>query len=490
MANTAIGYLASATSGDPAQGFAVALGYNAVTTYSYAIALGAYASGHGVRSIGIGVYANSANAGAYDDVISIGYGANNLYGARGIAIGKDSSSTADCVAIGTNAATYGSNSISIGYYAGSSAIGSPVETIQIGSSSNASGNYGICVGYSSVANTESIAVGNSANADIYCMAIGKNAIATDTDLNLYQAIAIGESAVANKTWSTAIGNNALARGIGSVAIGANANTSVGNSDCTAIGVGATTTGPAVCAIGTGSSANNYATVIGAYSTATNYATVIGAYSAALQPGSVVLGTGYTNSGPANPQNSIIIGYGSSEYSNAISIGVTVGYVAGDYDINIGYDTSTSWSGTGNSNIAIGRNASRMYGSNSIAIGHNAKAYDNGVAIGYNASAAANKVEIGNTSIVENRFHNNVKIDLDTNTSAGLTINGINSGTQTGNYLEVLNSAAALLTGIRSNGSFKPAHMTNTAAGSDSIFYSTTGNKLAYKDTAGVVNYLY
>lgn len=44
--------------------------------------------------------------------------------------------------------------------------------------------------------------------------------------------------------------------------------------------------------------------------------------------------------------------------------------------------------------------------------------------------------------------------------------------------------------VRSNGSIKPASMTDASAANDSIYYSTTQNKLCYKDSSGVSNPLY
>ena len=40
------------------------------------------------------------------------------------------------------------------------------------------------------------------------------------------------------------------------------------------------------------------------------------------------------------------------------------------------------------------------------------------------------------------------------------------------------------------GTMKPARMTDAEAPNDSIYYSTTKNKLVYKDDTGVVNILY
>ena len=44
--------------------------------------------------------------------------------------------------------------------------------------------------------------------------------------------------------------------------------------------------------------------------------------------------------------------------------------------------------------------------------------------------------------------------------------------------------------ILTSGGIVPAHMADASAENDTIYYSTTANKLVYKDAGGVVNNLY
>jgi hypothetical protein len=55
---------------------------------------------------------------------------------------------------------------------------------------------------------------------------------------------------------------------------------------------------------------------------------------------------------------------------------------------------------------------------------------------------------------------------------------------------VQDSSGTVLGAIKADGSILPASLTNAAATNNSIFYSTTNSKLAYKDSGGTVNNLY
>jgi len=44
--------------------------------------------------------------------------------------------------------------------------------------------------------------------------------------------------------------------------------------------------------------------------------------------------------------------------------------------------------------------------------------------------------------------------------------------------------------FNTDNSLKPAHLADTEAGNDSVYYSTTANTLAYKDSSGTVHSLY
>lgn len=94
--------------------------------------------------------------------------------------------------------------------------GTGTESLQIGSSANASGAYSMAVGNNSVAtNTESMALGRTATANAAAgLAIGSGAVA-----DAYAAIAIGAGAEATKNDAIALGTSSSAGYSNSVAIG-------------------------------------------------------------------------------------------------------------------------------------------------------------------------------------------------------------------------------------------------------------------------------
>ena len=58
--------------------------------------------------------------------------------------------------------------------------------------------------------------------------------------------------------------------------------------------------------------------------------------------------------------------------------------------------------------------------------------------------------------------------------------------QSADYLQVLNNAGTVLSAVKSNGSYQPASLTNASAINNSLYYSTTLSRLAYKDSSGNV----
>jgi hypothetical protein len=71
---------------------------------------------------------------------------------------------------------------------------------------------------------------------------------------------------------------------------------------------------------------------------------------------------------------------------------------------------------------------------------------------------------------------------------GLIIRAVSS--QTSNLQEWQNSSGGTLSAVKADGSIQPASMADGSATNNSIYYSTTQNKLCYKDSGGVVNQLY
>ena len=56
-----------------------------------------------------------------------------------------------------------------------------------------------------------------------------------------------------------------------------------------------------------------------------------------------------------------------------------------------------------------------------------------------------------------------------------------------NYDNLIKLAEYVIATIRDSGTIKPAHLPNAWAENDSIYYSTTSNKLVYKDENGNVD---
>jgi hypothetical protein len=79
------------------------------------------------------------------------------------------------------------------------------------------------------------------------------------------------------------------------------------------------------------------------------------------------------------------------------------------------------------------------------------------------------------------------------TAAGTGVVGLavkSAGTQTVNLQEWQDSGGAALAAVSKNGGLAPASMADSAAVNGTVYYSTTANKLVFKDSAGVVNALY
>lgn len=71
---------------------------------------------------------------------------------------------------------------------------------------------------------------------------------------------------------------------------------------------------------------------------------------------------------------------------------------------------------------------------------------------------------------------------------GLAVRG--NASQVGNLQEWQDTSGAPLGVIKADGSWAPPHLADSAAATDSVYYSTTASKMVYKDGSGVVNALY
>lgn len=74
------------------------------------------------------------------------------------------------------------------------------------------------------------------------------------------------------------------------------------------------------------------------------------------------------------------------------------------------------------------------------------------------------------------------------TAKGAVVRGASS--QTANLQEWQNNSSTVLSAVHATGAFQPASMADSSAAVNTIYYSTTQNKLVYKDSSSVVNNLY
>lgn len=232
-----------------AQGSCVALGDQAQSIVSRAIAIGFFALARRPNSIAIGSQADAR----LDDSICIG---NQTFCAApdGIAIGHLASASLNAVSIGSNAqSNLGSNQVCVGDSAitqGQSAVGVGHQTnvggwdsVGVGHANNVAGNFSVGVGRNvSVPSVNSVYVGADGSANFeQSVLIGYQNGSTDTrSIGIgsgcnpgFESICMGVNVIANNS-SIAIGANTQANSLASIAIGK--DSTCGSSDsCVAIG---------------------------------------------------------------------------------------------------------------------------------------------------------------------------------------------------------------------------------------------------------------
>ena len=371
------------------------------------VGVDAFAENSGSNNTAIGVHAlryNNSN-----NNVAIGYGANSLPTQPGleidpeqatntIAIGPSTQAFGNySIAMGTEAAARSSYGIAIGYKAKNTietTIGTesfdPDPSVAIGVEASTGGPNAIAIGSSSKALLDSVTLGNTSTGSARSVVIGKHSSA------YINAISIGEEAISEQENAIAIGTNAKAGGTGdSFSLGAvlpQPDRLLENS--IAIGYNANAIAQDSLSLGTNSSV----------STESDNAIAIGYNASVISPDSiysddleyskdsVAIGTGATVS---KSKNSIVIGNGAKAENGSTSfVGhsiVAIGhnsYSDAASSVAIG-DSSTARSNSGS--VAIG-NKAYTYGGNAIAIGDSAivaNLKDNGVRLGNNFDALYN-----------------------------------------------------------------------------------------------------
>ena len=376
----------------------IAVGSNAKTKAQNNIAIGTGALTENGNTIAVG---NAAHAEGQSD-LAIGDGAKATLG-QGTAVGVNANATQ------AGASAYGYLTKATGYLStaiGNQAQSSGISSIAVGKASSA-GSHAIAIGDGASATGKStVAMGLNANAsDDAATAIGANSKATNA------STAMGDGSQATGLNSTALGWNANAAGRADVYIGKRAGSGTNNVDnFDNVGIGesavkdagsATKAVTNVVGIGTGAAEGIQAShniAIGAYANGTESGN-----PAVTTDNNIALGQrAYATGGTAG--NAIAIGNRSkSEGSAAVAVGAlanaqgaqavaigqnTVAQGAGSIVLGGSQSAPSAAKATGSQGIAIGQQSAST-ATKGIAIGVGAQANDvNGVALGSDSETAA------------------------------------------------------------------------------------------------------
>ena len=390
---------------------AVAMGRSANVSNNYGVAVGARVEA-GNYGVALGYQAKSTASGA----LAIGAGnddtkgmatATTASGGNSVAIGASAkASIANSVALGSNSITDKDateqksttiNSITYNFAGATSDKGMQVS---VGAAGKERQIKNVAAGEVSATSTDAINgsqlfavasqikpiqyfsvnssdAGNKDNSGAKAsgsIAIGPNAVSegansislgngSKTAKNQNSAIAIGYSAEANGFATVAIGsgdNNTtpktVAGGMGSTAIGGGATTST-NMYQTALGYRAKTGAESATAIGDGANASGAQAI------------AVGKNSQASGSSALALGSSVQSSG----KSAVAIGDGSQAlFENVVSIGNSANAQAKNASYSIGIGFGAGLQSDGNTNVAIGRDAGRVLtGNNNISIGNSA-----------------------------------------------------------------------------------------------------------------------
>ena len=418
--------------------YGIAIGYQACATNSGNIAIGNSACATGATSIYIG-------------------GGAAVCGTQNTVIGINATAKGISTVIGTNA-----NACSSGIAVGVSSTAG-LASVTIGTTANASGIYGIGIGYAVVSTAaDSIGIGhNTCVIGINSIGIGCLACATQTNATAIgggskafglNSIAIGCLACADNTCALAVGVSSCATGVDSIAIGGKAKSwgdysiaigaSAGNSGVRNIAIGASTLynntggtdniamGNAALLVNTNGSFN---IAQGYYALSNN---VSGSHNIALGYQAMITNT--------DGVRNIAIGPASLTVNTSGNDNIALGYIALGANTtgvnNIGLGISSLANNTiGNYNIALGKNAlnRNVCGCHNIALGEDTLFFNTGgtqnVAQGNGAlychiSGNYNAV-YGTAALFYNKYgYDNVAIGP----AAGYNVTG-NSNVFLGNY---------------------------------------------------------
>ena len=443
----AVGSMAMGVSADASGKYSIALGSGDVRgDYTYNAN---YPKATGEKAIAIGYNSNSSNTAA----TAIGAGAtasgqDSFAGGSGtaggnssIAIGKSSGATNDrALAVGVNAKATGKDTVAVGSGAGGTVglgfassiddnkgVVQTIKNINVattadGDNAVAVGHYanamnsGVALGQNTLAATGGVAIGKGVFEDTNNVDAGGTVIGQDSTVTGFYSLAVGRYTFASGSTSMAMGYDASAKGNYAVAMGRKV---IADGTSTAIGHHAVATNGGL-AIG---SQDNDASKDKTTASASG-AVAIGKNTQSTLKGAVALGSDSTTATNATKQESVTINGITYNFAGATSdtgMQVSVGAAGKERQIKnvaAGEVSATSTDAINgsqlfavasqikpiqyfavNSSVAGNKDNSGATGSDSVAIGPNAKAQAvSSIALGNNATAAGgNSIAIGNTS---------------------------------------------------------------------------------------------
>ena len=459
----AVGSMAMGVSADASGKYSIALGsgnvsgdYTATANYPKATGEKAIAIGYDGQALNINATAVGSEAHATGNQ-SAAYGFKSQASEQdATAIGSNAiASAVRTTALGVNAQALGSNSVAIGGGAGGTNVVGFAEELKadggditrlnrnINIATTAEGDNAVALGYYANAANGGVAIGQTSIAATGGVALGQRVL-EDTGNKYASAVVIGQDSTAKGTYSVSLGRQTITKGSTSLAMGngasANGDYSVAMgrkviADDTSTAIGhhayASKGGLAIGAQDNDISADRTtASAKGALAIGKNTkasaedAVAIGTNAQSTLKGAVALGSGSTTATTATKQTSTTVNGIAYNFAGATSdpnMQVSVGAAGKERQIKnvaAGEVSATSTDAINgsqlfavasqikpiqyfavNSSVAGNKDNSGATGSDSVAIGPNAKAQAvSSIALGNNATAAGgNSIAIGNTS---------------------------------------------------------------------------------------------
>ena len=459
----AVGSMAMGVSADASGKYSIALGsgnvsgdYTATANYPKATGEKAIAIGYDGQALNINATAVGSEAHATGNQ-SAAYGFKSQASEQdATAIGSSAiASAVRTTALGVNAQALGSNSVAIGGGAGGTNVVGFAEELKadggditrlnrnINIATTAEGDNAVALGYYANAANGGVAIGQTSIAATGGVALGQRVL-EDTGNKYASAVVIGQDSTAKGTYSVSLGRQTITKGSTSLAMGNGASANgdysvamgrkvVADDTSTAIGhhAYASKGGLAIGAQDNDISADRTtASAKGALAIGKNTkasaedAVAIGTNAQSTLKGAVALGSGSTTATTATKQTSTTVNGIAYNFAGATSdpnMQVSVGAAGKERQIKnvaAGEVSATSTDAINgsqlfavasqikpiqyfavNSSVAGNKDNSGATGSDSVAIGPNAKAQAvSSIALGNNATAAGgNSIAIGNTS---------------------------------------------------------------------------------------------